>query len=185
VFHLRPVNAETDFPRIAELTNMVGREPITAEMLHERMRNMPPGRVGRRMVAVGEDGRIAGFHGVLRDSWMRPGHFWMRVIVDRSLRHQGIGSLLYDNALEFIREQAATHVTSEVYDDCAECLQFAEHRGFCIERHMFESRLDLATFDAARCTMRLPGLIALIAGVSLPLSYWLSNALASMGQARL
>lgn len=32
-------------------------------------------------------------------------------------------------------------------EDCAEGLRFAEQRGFAVNRHLFESAIDLATFD--------------------------------------
>jgi GNAT superfamily N-acetyltransferase len=74
----------------------------------------------------------------------------MRVIVDIADRHLGIGTRLLDDAVAFIRTQNATHIESEVWDNCAICLQFAERHGFSIERHTFESRLDLNTFEESR-----------------------------------
>lgn len=138
---------EADLPRIAELTNLVEREPISADELRERMRTKPAGLVAIRVVGLNEDGVIAGFAHVVRWSGMRPGHFWVRVVVDPALRYQGAGSALFEHTVEILQEHGATHVESEARDDCAECLQFAEHRGFRVERYTYESRLDLASFD--------------------------------------
>ena len=149
-FQLRPMDDLNDLLRIAELMNMVDREPVTADMLRERLRYAAPDRIYRRVAALDDEGQIVGFHTVLRNTWMRPGHIWMRVIVDIAHRHLGVGSLLFDDALASIRTQEATSIESEAWDDCSVCLQFAERRGFSIERHTFESRLDLNTFDESR-----------------------------------
>ncbi len=144
---LRPLQPNTDFPRIAELSNLVDQEEIDVGRLYERLRNASEQRIQRYMVAIDADGTLVGFSNTLRDPWMPPGHFWTRSIVDPAFQHQGIGSMLFDHALTFTREQNATQVDSEVRDNCADCLRFAEHRDFHIDRHLFESRLDLTSFD--------------------------------------
>ncbi len=149
-FQLRPVDDLDHLPRIAELMNMVDREPVSIDTLREWERNAPADRIYLRVAALDEDGYMVGFHTLLRNTWMRPGHFWTRVIVDVAYRHLGIGALLLEDAVERLSTQHATHIDSDVWDDCSLCLQFAEKHGFSIERHMFESRLDLATFDESR-----------------------------------
>lgn len=149
-FQLRPVDELDHLPRLAELMNMVDREPVSVEILRERLRNAAADRIYRRVAAFDDEGQMVGFHTVLRNTWMRPRHIWMRVIVDIAHRHLGVGTLLLDDALAFIRTQDVTHIESEAWDDCTICLQFAERHGFSIERHTFESRLDLHTFDESR-----------------------------------
>ena len=146
---LRPVDDLDHLPRIAELMNMVDREPVDADRLREWLRDAAADRIYQRVAAFDDNGQMVGFHTVLRNSWMRPGHFWMRVIVDAAHRRLGTGTLLLEDAIGFMQAQNATHIESEVWDDCALCLQFAQKRGFSIERHTFESRLDLSTFDEA------------------------------------
>jgi GNAT superfamily N-acetyltransferase len=138
---------DADLPRIAELTNVVEREPVSADELRERMRAKPADLVAIRVAGLNEDGKIIGFAHVVRWSWMRPGHFWVRIVVDPLLRQQGAGSALYERAIEILRGHGAMHIESEARDDCPACLQFAEHRGFRVERHTYESRLNLAGFD--------------------------------------
>src|SRR5579871_6796932 len=65
-------------------------------------------------------------------------------------KRPGIGALLYQDALQFCQAQGATRLQGMLRDNCAPCLRFAEQRGFRIERHRFESTLDLATFDESR-----------------------------------
>jgi GNAT superfamily N-acetyltransferase len=56
---------------------------------------------------------------------------------------------MYREALDWVREQGGSRMQSETRDDDHVSLEFAKRRGFEIERHTFESCLDLATFDEA------------------------------------
>ena len=148
-FELRPLDVGRDLPRLAELLTMDSPEVVTVEQVQEWFRQESPERVGRRIVAVDEDGRVAGFGYALRDPWDPPGDFWVRVVVDPGAQNQGVGSLLYDDAARFARERGATRLSSQVRDNAPAALRFAERRGFAIAHHIFESTLDLTTFDEA------------------------------------
>jgi GNAT superfamily N-acetyltransferase len=149
-FQLRLVDDLDHLPRIAELMNMVDREPVNVDTLREWLRSAPADRIYRRVAAFDDNGQMVGFYTVLRNTWMRSGHFWMRIIVDVAYRHLGTGTLLLKDAVAFMHVQNATHIESDVWDNCTVCLQFAEKHGFSIERHTFESRLDLSAFDESR-----------------------------------
>lgn len=147
---LQPLNAQTDFPRIAELRNTSNPEPITAGQLQEWEAQHPQGQIRQRFVAVDEHGQIIGYNDAGRDPWMPEGLFDLHVLVDPARRHQGIGALLYHDALRFCQEHGATRLQGQVRDNCAPCLRFARQRGFQVTRHSFESTLDLASFDEGR-----------------------------------
>ncbi|MBA2680654.1 MAG: GNAT family N-acetyltransferase [Ktedonobacteraceae bacterium] len=147
---LRPVDPQTDFPHMAELYNTFEPEPLTAEELGRWVQQASPARIHQRVAALDEQGQLVGFNNSGRDPWMPSGRFWIEVVVDPSWRKQGIGELLYTHALQFVQEQGATTLEAEVRDHMPESLHFAEQRGFKIDRHHFESTLDLATFDEAR-----------------------------------
>ena len=83
-----------------------------------------------------------------RDS-MKPGHFWQWLIVDPAARRQGIGTLLYNMARQFLREQKATEIEIEVRESSPTGLHFAQQRGFTVDKLSFESSLDLSHFDEA------------------------------------
>jgi GNAT superfamily N-acetyltransferase len=99
------------------------------------------------MVAVDMDGHIIGFNDAGWDPWMPPGIFDVQVLVHPAWRQQGVGGLLSQDALQFSQTQGATRLQGRVRDNCEPCLRFAQRQGFLIERHLFESTLDLATFD--------------------------------------
>ncbi|MEO6892959.1 MAG: GNAT family N-acetyltransferase [Ktedonobacteraceae bacterium] len=147
---LRPIDPQSDFPRMAELYNTFEPEPLTAEELGRWVQQASPARIHQRIAAIDEQGQLVGFNNSGRDPWMPPGRFWIEVVVDPFWRKQGIGELLYTHALQFVQEQRATTLEAEVRDHMPDSLHFAQQRGFKIDRHHFESTLDLAMFDEAR-----------------------------------
>lgn len=146
---LRPME-DTDIPRIAELITMFAAEPITAEDLTYRYQMAPQERIQQSMIALDEQGCLVGFSQITHNPWMASGKFWITVTVDRERHNQGIGSLLYTTALQFAESQGACQLGSEIREDQQETLRFAQQRGFTIERHAFESTLNLARFDETR-----------------------------------
>jgi GNAT superfamily N-acetyltransferase len=148
-YHIRPLDTTIDLPRIVELVNTVNPEPVSEETFRARQEQEVPGRVSYTAVVVDEAGAIGGYVSVVRNSLMASGHFWARVIVDSALRRRGLGELLYQHALDFLRTQPATHLISVIRDACSEGLTFAQHRGFTVQRHLSVSRLYLAEFDPA------------------------------------
>ena len=146
---VRPLDLGRDLPRLAELLTMDSPELVTVEQVQELFRQESPERVSRRTVAVDGDGRVVGSGFAVRDPWDKPGDFWVRAIVDPAMQNRGVGSQLYDDVTRFARERGATRLFSQVRDNAPGALRFAERRGFAIDHHIFESTLDLATFDEA------------------------------------
>jgi GNAT superfamily N-acetyltransferase len=145
--HLRPFIPTTDIPRLAELMSAVETAPTTAEMLHEWEANAPAGQLHRRMIAHTAEGQIVGYSQIQHQPWMPPGEYYLWLLVDPAWQQQTIGQTLYDDALAFLATQQATTIKSKVRDDMPGWLHFAQQRGFSIDRHLFESTLDLAYFD--------------------------------------
>lgn len=148
---IRPFDSAIDLPGIAALLSQLDR-PVTAGGLRQRLLNLPPGSVQQYGLAFDEQVALAGIVTILRPPWIRPGHHWMRVIVEPAARRRGIGSALLDFGLAFVQQHGATHIDSDVSDDCSPCLLFALHHQFGIERYTFFSRLYLTDFDAPRFT---------------------------------
>ena len=75
--------------------------------------------------------RIVGFAETVHHQRTMPsGQFHFRVIVDREERGRGIGGMLYDDLLQFAREQGATRLSVDVLMRSTEGLRFATRRGF-------------------------------------------------------
>ncbi len=138
---------EADYLRVASLLSLGYPEPVTPAQVREWRIHEPPGRVSYRVVAEDADGWVIGYAHALRDSWAAPGLFWVHVAVDPSARRHGLGARLYDDVASFARSHGAALLRAEARDALPEGLRFATRHGFSIERHIFESTLDLTAFD--------------------------------------
>ena len=146
----RPLNLETDAARYAELRGIISPKPITVQQIREWEEHFPRDGIRQRVVALDENGVVVGYNNAAHVPYMLPNSFWIEVVVAPNCRRQGIGARLYDGALVFARAQGATRLECEVRDHEPAWLKFAQARGFQIDRHTFDSTLDLATFEEAR-----------------------------------
>lgn len=134
--HLYPVNPATDYPRLAELLRATTPEPVALRRLRQWKAGSAQGRVQLQVAAYDSSGRIAGFAEVRHDARTMPaGRFMLDVVVDPARQRQGIGGMLFDDALEFAREQGAREIACEVSDMAPASVRFALHRGFHVEEH--------------------------------------------------
>jgi GNAT superfamily N-acetyltransferase len=109
----------------------------------------PPGRIQLRLVAVDENEAVTGYGGLVHEASARPGRFIVWTIVDPARRRRGIGAALWNALSASLQEHGATRLAGDVLDDDGPSLEFARRRGFVVDRHLFESTLDLAAFDEA------------------------------------
>jgi GNAT superfamily N-acetyltransferase len=145
--HLYPVNPATDLPRLTELLRDATSETVALRRLREWHAGSPSGRIHLQVAAVESGGRIVGFAEVWRDPGMPAGRFQLDVVVDPARRGQGIGGMLYDDAVEFAWEQGATSIAAEARDDSCAGIGFAERRGFSIVRHIPAPSADDDPFE--------------------------------------
>jgi len=141
------VLTEHDAEGTAALINEGASEPITVETIRERLRTArrPPGD-GLRIGAF-DGGQHLGYGHAVHDGWMPAGLYWLHIAVDPAHRRRGIGAQLYAALLDHLRAKSATTLRGEAFEAEPASLAFAEHLGFAIDRHIFESTLDLASFD--------------------------------------
>lgn len=145
--HLRPMDINADLPRIVQIINTFIPDPTSVQQMQEDEANAPAARTIHRMNAVNAGGLILGYNWVNRSPWMPDGHFWFRVTVDRVYRKAGIGSLLFEDGLTFAESCGGTRLATSVRDDDDDSLHFVEHRSFRVDRHIFDSILDVSAFD--------------------------------------
>jgi GNAT superfamily N-acetyltransferase len=141
---------EADFAHVAELISATQPEPVTEANVLEWERRVLEGQIRRRMVAVATRGQVVGYSVVQHSRSMGEGRFYLWVTVDPGWRRCGAGAQLYDNALDFALGHGATELESEVREDDAAGVRFARERGWSVNRHIFESAIDLAAFDESR-----------------------------------
>ena len=103
-----------------------------------------------RIAAITSDGEIVGFGFTVTGPWdpiLRPGYFEISVRVAQNWRKQGIGSKIYQELEHFAIQNQAVALQGSVREQSHEDLIWAKKRGFNIEQHVFESTLDLSTFN--------------------------------------
>jgi len=159
-FEIHTIRLPDDYTPIAALLNHILSEPTKAEYLAEEDSKIPsPGKLSKdelgrltgfdryRVVAVNEEGDLLGYAISWRAPWTAPGELNHMLIVDPIMRNQGIGSKLYEAIEHWAKSAGASKLNFEVPDNAPESIQFAKHRGFEIQRHYFESVLDLSQYD--------------------------------------
>src|SRR5687768_15519517 len=140
---LRILDPQTDYKRVAEIINVYEPEPVTVEQMHEWDAHDFKEQVHRRTVAVDTDGHIMGYGAVMHTPWMKAGNFQVQALVDPAYLKQGIGTRLHADNLEFVRQNGATSLMAWVFEDQTAGVHFAEKHNFTVERHIFESTVDL------------------------------------------
>lgn len=155
-FTLRSLRLPEDYAPLAELLNGHWSEPTSAERLEEddgklyetghtwKDDNGLLGGYDRiRRVAVTDNGEIVGYVWSWRAPWTEPGYLCNTLVVKPAYRELGVGEALLRHACQWAEELGASSLLGEVWDDHPEALHFAVRRGFIVERHSYQSVLQL------------------------------------------
>lgn len=137
-------------PRLVEIYNAISPEPVTVERWIAWESSPAEGRIREWVVGVNADGYIVGYAGAEHVPWMAEGHFGCYSRVDPAYRNQGVGEAQLRHVEGWAVAHGARHFRCGVREDHLESIAFAEKRGYSIERHIFDSTLDLASFDESR-----------------------------------
>ena len=145
----RLFNSDTDYPRRAEIINRTARNqsPMTADRLRAIDLEQPSDLFQQLIVATDGNRHMLGFSRILQPPWYSAGDMYQVIRVDPEFQRRGIGTGLYERLLTAARQTQTKRLFADVADYLPDELVFAERRGFQIDRHMFESRLDVANFD--------------------------------------
>jgi mycothiol synthase len=146
---IRPATPD-DYSAIADLINSNASPiPATAATLRESDQRRPAYCKMARWVAEGEDCLVGfGFYEQIAHMY-DPSGVHARVLVHPDHREQGIGRELYNTLEHSIAAQGIRTIRTVVQEDSPSALAFSHHRGFQEEQRVFESALDLTTFDPA------------------------------------
>ncbi|MDG0795050.1 GNAT family N-acetyltransferase [Cohnella ginsengisoli] len=157
-YKLRPLKVPEDYEGLATLLNTFFSEPITAERLREddtRLfevghtymddNGLLAGYDRTRYVAVADEDRIVGYVWSWRAPWTEPGYLNNTVVVQKEYRGQGIGGRLVRHLVQWGEGLGAAKLVAEIWDDDPAARRFAENRGFAVDRHAFQSVLELET----------------------------------------
>jgi len=142
--------ATDDYDVFARLLNAAQDGRATGDVIREwDTKNKIDDDVIFRYAACIDDA-VIGYAIVYKPATAQKNRFTVWMTIDENHRKQGFGTTFYDFLLEKAIEHGATEIGSECMDNSPESLAFAEKRGFTIRRHLFESELDLSTFDASQ-----------------------------------
>lgn len=156
-FFIRQVQLPIDYPSLARLRNQLQPGTTSAEELEQEDRQIP----ARSQLFKDDTGALAGFGreryvaecartreiigyaAVWRTPWTPPGTLSSEFYVDTEHRQQGIGAGLLTRVMDWATEHQANLLMSEIKDWIPESLPFASKRGFQVDAHVYELRLDL------------------------------------------
>ncbi|HWI62871.1 MAG TPA: GNAT family N-acetyltransferase [Symbiobacteriaceae bacterium] len=160
MYQIRSLSLPNDYARLADLYNARRLEPLTVADLQDGDSKIPtPGPVrcddqGRlvshcrdRFVADDETGLMVGYADAWRAPWTPPGEIVISFVIDPAHAGRGLEQLLLDRAEATAVTKGAAVIKAQVPEADAETVT---QRGYAIERHLFESSLDLASFDESR-----------------------------------
>ncbi len=105
-----------------------------------------------RFVAEEPSGEVVGTGRMSHMAYeFHPQKYLMFLTVHPDRRRRGVGSILFDHVLTELNARSATAVRTWVQKETmTDSVEFLSHRGFREVQRGWESRLDVAGFDAAR-----------------------------------
>ena len=144
---VRAAEYPRDVERTVAIFNAWIMEPTTVERILEAEARQVVGRHIHRLVALHGADEIIGYAEAIHSPWDAAGAYVGDLCVDVAWRGVGAGAALWSALLASLRAADAQRLEVSVRDDDAASWRFAEARGFVRGRHIFESTLDLASFD--------------------------------------
>ena len=147
-YQIRPVDLAQDVAAVSALFGYVEPEPPNAEELARSWSKVPEGGIRHRLAAVDAAGTIFGYAVAGHDPWDKEGRWFGRLVVAPDYRRHGVASGLFAGTVGRLGEGARVF-QGEVRENDEDGQVWALHRGFRIDRHIFESVLELPAFDEA------------------------------------
>ncbi len=144
---IRLVSSEHDFEGIAAILSIAEHEYINpAHLIKDSQKPLQDGQIRHQIIAEANNG-IIGFGSIFNTNTMNAGRIMVKVWTHPDQRNKGFGGQLYDAAATFAASKGAQELQTNVFDNEPDAIRFAEKRGFKVERHLFESTIDLDSFD--------------------------------------
>jgi mycothiol synthase len=140
----------TDLPAIVAIH--AAAVPSRPHSLHELTHDLTKleDHLKPQLIVAEHDGQILGVASFSRSAGSyHPHKFHLELYVHPDSRGRGVGAALFDVTLEALKPLEAISVRTQVREDEASSLRFAQARGFTEDKRDFESLLDVQAFDAA------------------------------------
>ncbi len=145
-FQIREL-VDADWDVIAGIIGCYEPGGVTGDILRQRNSIWDEADPRLRLVATSEAGKTVGYCRSTRRSSEPDGIFRISVYIDPQSCGVGLGRQLLSLAEAFAKEHGGKHPMASVEEMCARGIDFATKAGYAPVQHLFESRLDLVTFD--------------------------------------
>ncbi len=150
---VRPFSAD-DYQAVVDISNATFPDaPATVEEWRYDDEHFDKSKyVWERYVACEvSSGHIVGYAGLRHIPWnFHPQKFELRIRVHPNHRRLGVGTRLWGQLLESLRQHHAIAARTMVREDMADAVRFATRRGFDEVMRAWESRLDVRSCDLVR-----------------------------------
>lgn len=143
---VREASIPNDAQEIVDIVGVYDSEPIEVGEFVRLYREWDENDPRSRLVAFESDGIIGTAH-VRRRAAMTQGLFFLNLYVRPENCRCGVGSGLLKLGEDFARGHSATHIVAFAHESCPHSRGFAESRGYVLERHIFESVLNISKVD--------------------------------------
>lgn len=146
-WQIRPFTPD-DYEAMAEIHNLLyPDEPYSSEEGRFWDEHRDPKTHFQRWLVEGSGQTIGvGEYGQSEDAY-HPRKFWINIEVHPNWQRQGVGSALYNQVIAGLWQHDPLLVQVQVKEDMPQSIAFLEARGFQNVWHMWESRLDVTSFD--------------------------------------
>ncbi len=143
--HIRSYEG-SDSSGVISLLNLYDEYGIAGNAHQDSESKWQPDFPRMRLVAVDEEG-VCGYAKAGRRNSDLPGRFGVTVFVHPRAAGHGVGRELLERAEGFAHDLGAKFLVSAVRDTSHRGLAFGERAGYRSVQHLFESVLNLATFE--------------------------------------
>lgn len=138
-----------DYEDFARLINATMSRPITGDTMRQQDNNKLSEDILQRYAACIND-NVIGYGVLYRAATAQKPTINAWLTIEQAYRKQGLGTKLY----QFLSEKASAYDVTQIASYCSDedvnSFAFAQKRGFDIRRHIYESILDLTTFDVTQ-----------------------------------
>lgn len=148
-FQIRPFDETRDFPAVAQLSQEIHEQLVTAESIQDDFSRRDPKCAFAAWIAE-VNGEVAGI-GIYQQfsGAFHPRKFNLDVGVRPAFRRQGIGGALYRQLREALEPLEPIALGGGTKENWTDAIAFLERRGFKEKMRNWESHFDLTGFDPA------------------------------------
>jgi RimJ/RimL family protein N-acetyltransferase len=146
-YAIRAIRDE-DWDSVAALINLTETYGVTGDIMRDRIKRWSQSDSRRDLVATDDDGSLVGYVNVYRKASDLPGKVTINFHVHPDASRKGLGRAFLAIGESFAKEQEANYLIAFVRERHVRGIAFADKSGFRRLQRLFESELNVTSFDA-------------------------------------